>query len=79
MSSLTTQEKVEDYLESKESARDQSQYRREPREFKRGRGRRKPALVPAYDDETFGDLDSKFQHKPPSPRVGTLAERSEGK
>ena len=62
---MTTQEKVEDFLDSNESVRDQSQYRREPRESKRGRGRRRPALVPAYDDETYGDLDSQFQHKPP--------------
>ena len=66
---MTAQEKVEEYLESKESVRDQSQYRREPRESKRGRGRRRPAFVPAYDDETYGDLDSQFQHKPPSPEL----------
>ena len=66
---MTAKEKVEEFLESKESAPDQSQYRREPRETKRGRGRRRPTFVPAYDDESFGDLDSQFQHKPPSPEL----------
>ena len=66
---MTAKEKVEEFLETKESAPDQSQYRRAPRETKRGRGRRRPTFVPAYEDESFGDLDSQFQHKPPSPEL----------
>ena len=65
---MTAQEKVEEFLESKESVQDQPQYRREPRETKRGRGKhpkRRQALAPAYEDEMYGDLDSHFQHKPP--------------
>ena len=66
---MTAKEKVEEFLETKASTPDQSQYRREPRETKRGRGRRRPTFVPAYENESFGDLDSQFQHKPPSPEL----------
>ena len=66
---MTAQEKVEEFLDdTKESVQDQPQYRREPRESKRGRkkhSKRRQALAPAYEDEMYGDLDSHFQHKPP--------------
>ena len=69
VSSMTAQEKVEEFLDdTKESVQDQPQYRREPRESKRGRkkhSKRRQALAPAYEDEMYGDLDSHFQHKPP--------------